>query len=63
VDNELNFDTREKNIKFIEAVTLEEVYDLFNQMVFGEPRRINIKLYNHKHFDDTETRNESSEKN
>jgi len=63
VDNELGFDTREKNIRFIEEVTLDDVYQLFNEMVFEAPRRINLRLYNHKHHDDTQTRGESIEIN
>jgi hypothetical protein len=42
---------------------LEDIYELFDQLVFQEPRRINIKLYNHAHHDDAETRKESVDKN
>ena len=54
-----NFDTKEQRIAALEKVSLPDVQALFRTL-FTEPRRLNVKIYSHKHFDDSEKREESA---
>lgn len=60
---EYDFDSDLKKIAAIERVTKERLIACFNELFFNDCSRLNIKLFSHKHRDDTETRATSQELN
>ncbi len=44
------FDSKKKLIRFIESVTPEEVNQLFLQLFFENQKRLNIKIYSDNHL-------------
>ena len=54
-DNGLyEFDRRYKKIAALEKVTKDQVQALYNNMIFEDSRRLNIKLYSHIHHANVE---------
>ena len=63
-DNGLyEFDRKEKKIAGLELVTKEQVQKAFDDLMFGDVRRLNVKLYSHNHFVNKDEIKESEEKN
>jgi len=54
--DEFNFDSDIKLMAAIEKVNKERLLACFRDIVFQNPRRINMKIHSHTHRDDTETR-------
>ena len=48
------FDWKEKLIQAYEKVNLEQVVMLFHDLFFENPRRLNVKIYSHKHHSEQE---------
>ena len=53
VRNEFAFDRREQQIAAMEKVTVEQVNELLHEVIFRNPRRINLKIYSHAAAADT----------
>ena len=56
---QFNFDLREQQIAALEKVTTKQVNELFLEVFFKNPRRLNMKIHSHAHRDDTATREKS----
>ena len=53
---EIDFCRIEDKIDALMKVTPEQVNELFIELFFKNPRRLQLKIHSHAHRDDTETR-------
>eukprot|EP00347_Sterkiella_histriomuscorum_P004511 403360183 len=54
LEGDYEFDERQKKIEALGKVTRDQVVDYFNNLFFNNPKRLNIKMYSQKHFEEKE---------
>lgn len=59
MEEEYDFDVRNQKIETLKSITVADIKDLFDTLLFKNPRRLNVKIYSQDAHVDADKRKES----